>query len=133
MDHDSKLTLHGLQQYYIQLEEKAKINQLKVLLDTLEFNQVMIFVKTTQRADALNALLLKSSFPSVTVHGKWHRRRGTRSIALCVRHLSCSCFTCREKGFNDFKEFKAVIMVATDLLGRGIVRLPSSCSTPASV
>lgn len=40
MDDETKLTLHGLQQYYIKLEEKDKNRKLNQLLDTLEFNQV---------------------------------------------------------------------------------------------
>jgi hypothetical protein len=34
------LTLHGLQQYYLKLEEKEKNRKLNDLLDNLEFNQV---------------------------------------------------------------------------------------------
>ena len=40
---DSKLTLHGLKQYYIKLEERKKIMKLTELLDNLEFNQVIVF------------------------------------------------------------------------------------------
>jgi len=35
------LTLHGLQQYYLKLEEKEKNRKLNDLLDNLEFNQVL--------------------------------------------------------------------------------------------
>ena len=40
MDDETKLTLHGLQQYYLKLEEKEKNRKLNELLDNLEFNQV---------------------------------------------------------------------------------------------
>lgn len=38
IDNQSKLTLHGLKQYYIKLEEKQKIGKLTDLLDALQFN-----------------------------------------------------------------------------------------------
>ena len=40
MDDETKLTLHGLQQHFVKLEEAAKNRKLNDLLDTLEFNQV---------------------------------------------------------------------------------------------
>lgn len=40
MDDETKLTLHGLQQHFVRLEEVAKNRKLNDLLDTLEFNQV---------------------------------------------------------------------------------------------
>lgn len=40
VDDETKLTLHGLQQHYIKLEENAKNRKLNDLLDSLEFNQV---------------------------------------------------------------------------------------------
>lgn len=40
IDDESKLTLHGLQQHYIKLEENGKNRKLNDLLDQLEFNQV---------------------------------------------------------------------------------------------
>jgi len=45
VDCDSKLTLHGLTQYFVKLEDDKKIKKLIGLLDTLEFNQVIVFVK----------------------------------------------------------------------------------------
>merc|ERR1719436_402682 len=49
VDEESKLTLHGLLQYYAKLTEKEKNRKLNDLLDALEFNQVVIFVKSVQR------------------------------------------------------------------------------------
>lgn len=40
VDDDTKLTLHGLQQYYIRLDETEKNKKLNDLLDLLDFNQV---------------------------------------------------------------------------------------------
>jgi ATP-dependent RNA helicase UAP56/SUB2 len=38
IDNEGKLTLHGLKQYYIKLEESEKIRKLTDLLDALQFN-----------------------------------------------------------------------------------------------
>lgn len=40
VDDETKLTLHGLQQHFVRLEEAGKNRKLNELLDTLEFNQV---------------------------------------------------------------------------------------------
>ena len=65
---DSKLTLHGLQQHYVKLAENEKNRKLNELLDALEFNQVVIFVKSVQRAIQLDKLLQECNFPSVAIH-----------------------------------------------------------------
>ena len=66
---ESKLTLDGLQQYFIELEEKEKSQKLSDLLDALIFNQVIIFVKDSARAAALDQLLKEYGFPSICIHG----------------------------------------------------------------
>jgi ATP-dependent RNA helicase UAP56/SUB2 len=68
VDDDAKLTLHGLQQYYIRLSESEKNRKLNDLLDKLEFNQVIIFVKSTARCTELDRLLRECNFPSIAVH-----------------------------------------------------------------
>merc|ERR1711972_831624 len=101
VDEESKLTLHGLLQYYVKLDEKAKNRKLNDLLDNLEFNQVVIFVKSVQRATALDKLLVECSFPSIAIHsGLSQDERITR--------------------YKQFKDFQKRIMVSTDLFGRGI-------------
>jgi ATP-dependent RNA helicase UAP56/SUB2 len=68
IDNETGLTLHGLQQYYSKLEENQKNRKLTDMLDVLQFNQVIIFVKSTVRAAALTKLLIKNSFPAISVH-----------------------------------------------------------------
>lgn len=97
----SKLTLHGLQQYYVQLAENEKNRKLVDLLDALEFNQLIIFVKSVSRAIALNKLLQDCNFPSIAIHGNLKQ---TERIEL----------------YRKFKDFQSRIMVSTNLLGRGI-------------
>lgn len=69
IDNDTKLTLHGLQQYIVKLNEEQKIQKLFDLLDALLFNQVIIFVKSFKRAETLSKVLVESSFPSTFIHG----------------------------------------------------------------
>jgi len=101
VDEESKLTLHGLLQYYAKLDEKAKNRKLNDLLDALEFNQVVIFVKSVQRATALDKLLVECNFPSIAIHS------GLTQEDRIAR-------------YKQFKEFQKRIMVSTDLFGRGI-------------
>ena len=68
IDEQKKLTLHGLVQYYVKLKPEEKNRKLTDLLDSLEFNQVIIFVSKVVRAEELNRLLQECSFPSTTVH-----------------------------------------------------------------
>merc|ERR1712230_282607 len=100
-DQESKLTLHGLLQYFVKLTEKEKNRKLNDLLDALEFNQVVIFVKSVQRAIALDKLLVECSFPSLSIHSGLNQEE-------------------RINRYKQFKEFQKRIMVCTDLFGRGI-------------
>merc|ERR1712022_55962 len=70
IDDESKLTLHGLQQHYVKLAENEKNRKLNDLLDALEFNQVIIFVKSPERAKTLNQLLCDCNFPSIATYGR---------------------------------------------------------------
>jgi len=97
----SKLTLHGLQQYYVGLQENEKNRKLIDLLDALEFNQLVIFVNSVARASELNKLLVECNFPSLCIHSGIKQEE-------------------RIEKYKKFKEFKARIMVATNLFGRGI-------------
>lgn len=63
------MTLHGLQQYYVNIQENEKNRKLVDLLDALEFNQVVIFVRSVNRASELNKILIECNFPSIAIHG----------------------------------------------------------------
>jgi len=98
---DKKLTLHGLQQHFVELTEQEKIRKLNDLLDALDFNQVVIFVKTKQRAAALDKMLQKCFFPSMCIHSDLKQEE-------------------RLQRYKDFKEYKKRILVSTNLFGRGV-------------
>lgn len=101
VDDEAKLTLHGLQQHYVKLKENEKNKKLFELLDILEFNQVVIFVKSVQRCMALSQLLTEQNFPAVAIH-----RGMTQEERL--------------KKYQEFKDFQKRILVATNLFGRGM-------------
>ncbi len=69
VDDENKLTLEGLQQYYVNLKENEKNKKLNDILDMLQFNQVIIFVKSISRCRELNKLLNECNFPSIAIHG----------------------------------------------------------------
>ena len=70
IENESKLTLHGLCQYYVSLEERNKIAKLMDLIDQLQFNQVIIFVKHVNYAVKLNEVLNKNAIPSKAIHSR---------------------------------------------------------------
>jgi len=98
---DDKLTLHGIQQYYVNLKESEKSRKLNDLLDALLFNQVIIFVKSIQRAIELNKILVECNFPSIAIHSALETEE-------------------RIARYRAFKNFEKRIMVATDLFARGV-------------
>lgn len=62
------LTLLSDMQHYIKLKEEEKNRKLNDLLDALDFNQVVIFVKSVSRAAELDKLLIECNFPSICIH-----------------------------------------------------------------
>merc|ERR1712127_701545 len=96
---DGELTLHGLQQYYVKLEEKQKNRKLNDLLDSLDFNQVVIFVNGVRRCKELDKLLQECNFPSMAIHGSLSQEE-------------------RLERYNKFKEYKSRILVSTDIFER---------------
>mmetsp|Transcript_67162 Transcript_67162/g.108163 ORF Transcript_67162/g.108163 Transcript_67162/m.108163 type:complete len:438 (-) Transcript_67162:206-1519(-) len=115
VDAESKLRLDGLLQYYVKLDERAKNKKLIDLLDVLEFNQVVIFVKSVKRALALDGLLQEQNFPSMTLHplpaNFAHKARKDDVITATSGRID---------RFQAFKEFKKRILVSTDVFGRGM-------------
>jgi len=95
------ITLHGLQQYFVELKPEEKNRKTSELLDALEFNQVVIFVNKPNRAEELDRLLNECTFPSICMHGKLPQEE-------------------RMKRYAAFKNFQKRVLVATNLLGRGI-------------
>jgi len=101
VDDDTKLKLHGLQQYYVKVNEDRKNKKLSDLLDVLDFNQVVIFAGSLKRSIELSRLLEDCNFPSICIHSNLKQEE-------------------RIARFKSFKDFHKRILVSTDLFGRGI-------------
>ena len=101
IDDETKLTLHGLQQYIVKLTEQAKSRKLHDLLDALLFNQVIIFVNGVDRAKVLNTILTDNGFPSTCIHSRMEQEE-------------------RIERYKDFKDLKSRILISTEIFGRGI-------------
>ncbi|XP_042305003.1 ATP-dependent RNA helicase DDX39A isoform X1 [Sceloporus undulatus] len=136
VDDETKLTLHGLQQYYVKLKDTEKNRKLFDLLDVLEFNQVVIFVKSVQRCMALAQLLVEQNFPAIAIHrGMSQEERGAgisvwepwlMQIGLDERlsptsgGLDSPFSEYILSRYQQFKDFQRRILVATNLFGRGM-------------
>lgn len=68
VEDNSKLVLHGLTQYYIDLIEKKKFETLINLLNGIPFNQVIIFVNEVDRVKMLTKLLNDKNFSCIQIH-----------------------------------------------------------------
>jgi superfamily II DNA/RNA helicase len=101
IDDETKLTLHGLTQHYVKLKDNEKNRKLFDLLDALEFNQVIIFVKAVNRCVALSNLLIEQNFPASAIHRQMAQEE-------------------RISRYRQFKDFEKRILVATNLFGRGM-------------
>ena len=98
---ENKEHLEKLQQFYVKLKEDEKNKKLLDVIDNVQFNQVIIFVNNIQRCEALCDILNQNSIPSIAIHADLPQEE-------------------RIKKFDDFKDFKKRIMVATELYGRGV-------------
>ena len=71
------------------------------LLDTLEFNQLVIFVKNSKRAHMISKILTKNAFLNTCITGDMPTEE-------------------RIENFKKFKNFQTRLLVSTQLAGRGI-------------
>ena len=98
---EGKLSLNGLKQYYVVVTEEQKLFKLIHLLDTLPFNQAILFGNRVDRAKKLHELLHQKRYNPSCIHSN-----------LCQEE--------RILHFDLFKANSSRLLVATDLLGRGI-------------
>ena len=88
------------QSAYVVTDEK-KGPLLRYLIKTSKYKQVMVFTYSTIRADKISAKLIKNGIKALPIHGK--KSQGARTQAL-----------------HKFKTGAIQVLVATDLLSRGI-------------
>lgn len=101
MDDQKTLTLDGLKQYYVEVEEKMKSKTLLNFLMQIKYNQVIIFTSRIDRCKYLNKLLNKMEFNSIAIHAGLNQHK-------------------RIELYKQFKEGEKRILVATNLIARGI-------------
>ena len=88
-------------QYVIKAERKEKQERLEYLLDSDEYDRVMIFTNTKDMARRLNERLIKQGYQSEALHGDIPQSKRSRIM-------------------SDFKKGRFPILVCTDVAARGI-------------
>lgn len=97
-----ELTLDGIKQYYIDVEEnKFKFDTLCELYGLLTINQSIIYCNSMRSVEYLTNMLQKNNFMVSCIHGQ---------MTPIERELTMS----------DFRSGKSRVLVSTDLLSRGI-------------
>lgn len=97
----SRQTSENVNQQIIKVDKQSKIELLHDLLIKPEFKRVIIFVRTKRSADKLAKALKERGFVVAAIHGD--KSQGQRKTALSA-----------------FKDDKVQILLATDVVARGI-------------
>ncbi|XP_043353143.1 spliceosome RNA helicase DDX39B isoform X1 [Dermochelys coriacea] len=133
VDDETKLTLHGLQQYYVKLKDNEKNRKLFDLLDVLEFNQVA--PRGPRRPGrggdpgVLAVLSLSHPLPlppQVVIFVKSVQRCIALAQLLVEQNFPAIAIHRgmpqeeRLSRYQQFKDFQRRILVATNLFGRGM-------------
>ena len=96
------LTLEGIRQFFVSVEsEEQKFEVLTDIYDTISVTQGIIFVNSKQKAIQLKELLEKRNYTVGLIHGGYNQYE-------------------RNDILTDFKMGKSRILIATDILSRGI-------------
>lgn len=97
-----ELTLEGIKQFYINVEEEQyKFETLCDLYETLTITQAIIFCSSRRRVDQLTELMTKKDFTVSSMHG---------DMAPADR----------EQVLKEFRSGSSRVLITTDLLARGI-------------
>ena len=97
-----ELTLEGIKQYYIDVEEnKYKFDTLCELYGLLTINQSIIYCNSMRSVEYLTNMLQKNNFMVSCIHGQMSPSE-------------------REMTMSEFRSGKSRVLVSTDLLSRGI-------------
>ena len=97
-----ELTLEGIKQFYIAVEkEDWKLDTLSDLYETVTITQAVIFCNTRRKVDWLTDKLTARDFTVSAMHGDMDQ--GTRDLIM-----------------KEFRSGSSRVLIATDLLARGI-------------
>jgi len=102
IENKGDLTLEGIQQFYIALEKESwKLETLFDLYDTIQVSQCIIFCNTIRKVTWLVEKLEENDFVCSSIHGGFSQEE-------------------RESTLKEFRAGASRILVATDVLARGI-------------
>lgn len=98
---DDELTLDGIIQYYVHLDEQYKLDTLIDLYKFISVGQAIIYCNTKNKADELKLSLVDKSFSVSMLHGDMIQKE-------------------REDIMKQFRSGSTRILITTDILSRGI-------------
>lgn len=96
-----ELTLEGIKQFYVQVDEAHKLETLCDIYETVTVAQAVFFCNTKRRVDALVASLTELDFTVSALHGDMDQKE--RSAIM-----------------NEFRSGASRVLITTDILARGI-------------
>ncbi|EFW14359.1 ATP-dependent RNA helicase eIF4A [Coccidioides posadasii str. Silveira] len=98
----AELTLEGIKQFYIAVEkEEWKLDTLSDLYETVTITQAVIFCNTRRKVDWLTDKLIARDFTVSAMHGEMEQNQ-------------------RDVIMKEFRSGSSRVLIATDLLARGI-------------
>ncbi|KAJ9464631.1 putative eukaryotic initiation factor 4A [Diplonema papillatum] len=95
------LTLEGIKQFYVAVEEEFKLETLMDLYDSVSIAQSVIFCNTRRKVDWLAEKMNSKEFTVSFMHAEMGKGE-------------------REKVMNTFRSCSSRVLISTDLLARGI-------------
>jgi translation initiation factor 4A len=98
---DDDLTLDGIKQYYIHIDEKYKMDALMDLYKFISIGQAIVYCNKKNKADEIREILIEKSFSVSVLHGDMLQKE-------------------REEIMVEFRSGKTRILITTDILARGI-------------
>jgi len=99
---NDNLTLQGIAQYFISLEDdQQKYGTIKDLFSQLSIAQAIIYCNSTKRVDDLEAAMKEDGFPVKKIHGKMDKNE-------------------RKQTHQEFTQGSCRVLITSDLFARGI-------------
>tara|TARA_Y100000591_G_C21835087_1_gene701991 strand:+ start:173 stop:1378 length:1206 start_codon:yes stop_codon:yes gene_type:complete len=97
-----QLTLEGIQQYYVGLEnDDEKYETLKDLYKMLSMSQCIIYCNSVRRVQDLHDAMIQDDFPVSQIHSNMDKEQ-------------------RKKSFTDFSSGKSRVLISSNVTARGI-------------
>lgn len=98
---DDELTLDGIKQYYVHIDERYKMDALMDLYKFISIGQAIVYCNKKNKADEIRDILVEKSFSVSVLHGDMIQKE-------------------REEIMTEFRSGKTRILITTDILARGI-------------